>query len=249
MCAKAISKKQRELQVGAQKIAYTLVHTNRKSVGITVRPNLSVEVRAPLGSSQEFIDEIMRKRATWITGHLQKFATRPAVQSPSSKPQGDTYQLLGRPIPLKVLSTAGAVSKREEVKLEKSTLYVRTRDSGDKRRIEALLERWSREQAESFFFQRMLALLPRFKGAIRGFPGLTIRRMKARWGSCSSSGAITLNLKLIHLDEALIDYVIVHELCHLIEHNHGKHFYALLTRIMPDWQEYRQRLNELGMPE
>jgi predicted metal-dependent hydrolase len=72
--------------------------------------------------------------------------------------------------------------------------------------------------------------------------------MRARWGSCNTKGLITLNQKLIHLDPKLIDYVIMHELCHLVEHNHSKRFYSLLAVMMPDWNDRRQRLNETWMP-
>jgi predicted metal-dependent hydrolase len=68
--------------------------------------------------------------------------------------------------------------------------------------------------------------------------------MKARWGSCGANGKVTLNLKLIQVSKPLIDYVITHEICHLIEHNHSKHHYALLDRMLPDWRTRRQQLNE-----
>ena len=74
-------------------------------------------------------------------------------------------------------------------------------------------------------------------------PTLEIRRMKSRWGSCTRAGKITLNLRLMHVAKTEIDYVIVHELCHLVEHNHSKRYYALLDRMLPDWREHRQRLN------
>jgi predicted metal-dependent hydrolase len=87
-------------------------------------------------------------------------------------------------------------------------------------------------------------LLPRFQHLPIHSPKLTIRRMKSRWGSCGANGAVTLNLKLIQVGKPLIDYVIVHELCHLVEHNHSKRYYALLDRMLPDWRTRRQRLNE-----
>ena len=67
--------------------------------------------------------------------------------------------------------------------------------------------------------------------------------MKTRWGSCRARGAITLNLKLMQVPKPYIDYVIAHELCHLVEHNHSPRFYALLDRVMPDWRERRRGLN------
>jgi hypothetical protein len=67
--------------------------------------------------------------------------------------------------------------------------------------------------------------------------------MRTRWGSCSAAGTITLNLKLMEVAKPYIDYVIIHELCHLVEHNHSRRFYLLLDRVMPDWRERRERLN------
>ncbi len=75
------------------------------------------------------------------------------------------------------------------------------------------------------------------------YPTLTIRHMKTRWGSCSRHGRILINLRLIQAPLELIDYVIVHEVCHLKEHNHSKRYYLLLDTAMPDWRERRERLN------
>jgi predicted metal-dependent hydrolase len=75
------------------------------------------------------------------------------------------------------------------------------------------------------------------------FPELWVRPMKNRWGSCTASGRILLNLKLIQVPKDLIDYVILHELCHLKEHNHSSRFYELLNRVLPAWREARRKLN------
>jgi predicted metal-dependent hydrolase len=72
---------------------------------------------------------------------------------------------------------------------------------------------------------------------------MKIRSMKSRWGSCTGKGKITLNLKLIYMPVDLIDYVVLHELCHLKELNHSPAFYALLSRVMPNWKAQRKRLN------
>jgi len=77
------------------------------------------------------------------------------------------------------------------------------------------------------------------------YPDLTIRQMQRRWGSCTPEGKIILNLRLIQVPKLYIDYVIMHELCHLKEHNHSHRFYALLDRVMPDWRTKREDLNTL----
>jgi predicted metal-dependent hydrolase len=109
--------------------------------------------------------------------------------------------------------------------------------------VQKLLEAWYRAEAKRIFSSRMAACFPRLAHLQVAYPTLSVRRMKARWGSCSSTGNIILNLKLIHLPLECIDYVIVHELCHLKEHNHSKRYYRLLEQILPDWRERRAALN------
>lgn len=247
MKRKASPTSQMQLQVGDMTITYSLTFSDRRSVGITIRPNKQVDVRAPHGSNQEFVTEVVQKHATWIQRQLQKFSQKPPASALPKKPETPSYQFLGREIPLKVEKVT--TSSLEGVCHEENKIGVKVKEPQNQARIAALLERWSCEQAAQVFLVRMLALFPRFNGLPLQPPLITVRRMRARWGSCSTKGTITLNLKLIHFDESLIDYVIMHELCHLIEHNHSKHYYALLSRMMPDWKERRQRLNDFGMPD
>jgi len=78
------------------------------------------------------------------------------------------------------------------------------------------------------------------------FPELKIRKMRTRWGSCTRRGVITLNLELVRMPPACIDYVISHELCHLVEFNHSARFYQLQERFVPDWQVRKRELDELA---
>ena len=238
---------QRQFQVGTRTIAYTLTLAKRKSVSITIRPDMSVAVRAPQNSHEAVIDEILQKRAGWIMRHLQKFAERPAPQARATTLHNNTYLFLGQRLPITVI----AVDKRtqEGVSLQDGKLLIQVKNAEDTPRIDTLLDKWRREQAAKLFSHRIAALFPAFQSFPVKHPALKIRRMKARWGSCSTSGTVTLNLRLIHLEAALIDYVVMHELCHLVEHNHSQRFYALLTRMMPDWRARRQKLNEQGMPD
>ncbi|MCC6458267.1 MAG: M48 family metallopeptidase [Caldilineaceae bacterium] len=233
-----------QLQYGDQLISYSVTYAKRKTLGITVRADLSVNVRAPLESDLASVAEIVLKHAPWILRQQQNFAERPPKQPPRRAEAEAIYRYLGRDLRLKVMKLADNQPLPEQIKVDKDILRVWVKDPQDKKRVESLIEKWYRQQAEIVFLRRLLTQFPRFKQYPIHLPELAIRRMKARWGSCGTNGKITLNLKLIHEDEALIDYVIIHELCHLIEHNHSKHFYALLDRILPDWRARRQRLNE-----
>ena len=119
-----------------------------------------------------------------------------------------------------------------------------TVDKTDIAQVQTLVEEWYRTQAKRVLPERLEAMLPRFSRiALPTEPQLSIRKMSSRWGSCTEAGVITLNLKLMQVPKVYIDYVIVHELCHLVEHNHSQHFYRLLDRMMPDWRARRERLN------
>ena len=100
-----------------------------------------------------------------------------------------------------------------------------------------------RKQARRVLHERLQAMLPRFAPLGLPEPELVVKPLKARWGICTVAGTITLNLELMKMPVTSIDYVIVHELCHLVEHNHGKRFHQLLDRMMPDWKVRRERLH------
>jgi predicted metal-dependent hydrolase len=224
-----------------------VTYTRRKTLGITIypesRPELRVQVRAPLEVNAATVAEIVLKRAPWILKHLRALENRPPKQPPPGYVNGTTHWYLGHPYPLQVESLVGTELAREQVKLDKTALIVWTRNPHNARRVEALVEGWYHQQAEVIFAERLALMLPRFQQFAVPMPSLKMRRMKARWGSCGTNGVITLNLKLMQAELASIDYVIVHELCHLIEHNHSKRYYALLGKMMPDWRARRQRLN------
>ena len=145
---------------------------------------------------------------------------------------------LGRQYRLKVIKNHPHV-----VKLARGYLYVYTPKPHDRPQIQQLVEAWYTAQAQRVFPERLRAMLPRFAHLGVSEPELVVKLLDARWGSCTGSGTITLNVRLMQVPKPFIDYVITHELCHLVEHNHGKRFYQLLDRMLPDWRERRQELN------
>ena len=122
-------------------------------------------------------------------------------------------------------------------------LLLTTQDKTDKERIKRLLDDWYRARARQVFAERLEACYPKVEHLDVIYPDLSIRVLKSRWGSCSPKGRITLNVKLIQVPKAYIDYIIFHELCHLAEPNHSSRYYELLDRVLPDWRKRRERLN------
>ena len=108
-----------------------------------------------------------------------------------------------------------------------------------------MLKRWYRERAGLYFHGQLTALVERLSWA-PVVPPFRLRFMKKRWGSCSAKGTLSLNTHMIKAPEECVEYVLLHELCHLRQHNHSKRFYALLELHMPDWRERKARLEDMA---
>ena len=134
----------------------------------------------------------------------------------------------------------------ETVKLKGRFLCVATRRKRDASHVRALLESWY-EGHTRLAFQRSLALcLAESIGEVKSSPRLRLRRIRKRWGSWTKRGGIYLNPDLILAPPSCIDYVVTHELCHLVHPHHGREFYALLRKKMPDWETRKARLESVA---
>ena len=116
--------------------------------------------------------------------------------------------------------------------------------SADGKAVKRSLNRWYASQAESVFAASMARCLPRCSAFVQSAPPLKARFLRARWGSWSSARGVVLNTHLLKAPPECIDYVLLHELCHVLHPNHGKGFYELLESVSPEWRELKKRLEE-----
>jgi predicted metal-dependent hydrolase len=224
---------------GTTLIHYSLRFARRKTLGITVHPDCTVSVVAPLNHDLNAIAEKVQQRSRWILKQQRKFERYlphlPARQYVS----GETHLYLGKQYRLKVME-----ADIPAVKLARGRFCIFTPHPTNKKTLQQQLDTWYKAKARQVFSEQLEHCLKRVAViGIEATPALHIRTMQKRWGSCSASGIILLNLKLIQARKALIDYIIIHELCHLKEHNHSRAYYQLLDRVMPDWQARREELN------
>lgn len=227
---------------GAQTITYEIQWAARKTVAIDVYPDQHIEVRAPLNAAMELVAATVRKHARWIVRQQRHFTDYPAEAPERAYVSGESYRYLGRQYRLKVVRGAPTA-----VQLQRGLLQVTIPDDADANAIQRAVETWYRARAQHVFREQLDTCVARVAALGLPHPPLEVRRMKTRWGSCSRAGVIRLNLRLIQAPRACIDYVIMHELCHLKEHNHSKRYYALLDRTLPEWRELRQKLNSLEL--
>ena len=197
------------IQFGSKTIEYSLTFSKRKSLGITVTPEMEVQVKAPEETPLEKIQEKVRKRAPWILKQLSYFLSFHPKTPARKYVSGETHLYLGRQYLLKV-----TIAKKNEVKYKGRKI------------AEPLIERFKKYGVEP--------------------SGLYIQEMPTRWGSCTPKGKIILNPELLKAPKPCIEYVIIHELCHLVHHNHSAAFLALQSREMADWEKWKGVLEGLG---
>lgn len=232
----------RVLQFGRRIIPYRLHLSQRKRLRIVVAPTLEVRAYAPFGHTEAEITEAIRSKAPWIARQLDAMRQFHPLPSPHRYLSGETFAYLGRQYRLRVENGSPTPAK-----LYGRFLYVGVPDKADTAAIRKRVDAWYRERAADIF-RRYLEKWQTV-GSRHGIPEarLVIRRMRTRWGSCTAAGRITLNLNLIQAPVHCIEYVIMHELCHLKHHNHSKAFYQLLTRCMPDWQRRKRVLDSIAV--
>jgi predicted metal-dependent hydrolase len=229
------------IQYGGTTIRYALTYAPRKTLGISVHPDLSVTVKAPLDSDFVLIEQKVKKRAAWILRQQRTFERYLPGLPHRQYVSGETHRYLGRQYRLKVIQCDPGA---EQVRMTRGRIFIHVRDPGDRKRVKRLLTQWYRRRAARVFRERLDACFDEVASLGIAYPELRIRIMKSRWGSCMPPGRIRLNLKLVQVSKRYIDYVIMHELCHLKEPNHSKAYYVLLDGVMPDWRERKRQLNE-----
>jgi predicted metal-dependent hydrolase len=232
---------ERTLQYGQTSIPYQLSYTDRQTLAIHVHPDLCVTVEAPLGSKLPEIEKRLHKKAAWILRQQRNFRRYSFEIPPRQYVSGETHRYLGQQYRLKVVQSEDG---KESVHIDREQITVITREKENQERVKKLLIDWYRQHAYKIFTERLEAWAPRFERYGIQHPKVYVRQMRSQWGSCTAKGKMNLSLKLVMVPRQFIDYVIVHELCHLIEQNHSTAFYALMSKIMPDWEEKRESLNQ-----
>ncbi len=228
----------RKLQYGRKRIEYQLQYSSRRTLGIDVNPDLSVVVTAPDGSDDHVVEQKVEKRAAWIIQQQRFFENFLPAIPPRKFVSGEAHRYLGRQYRLRIYQGSD-----ESVKMSRGQLVVTLKDRRNNKRVRTLVQRWFRNRADVVFQELFDQVAERAKRYGIEADSFQIRKMKTRWGSCTKDGIILLNSELIAAPKICIEYVIVHELCHLKEYNHGSEFYSLLKKLMPDWEKRRERLN------
>lgn len=224
---------------GKTRIDFRVKRNQRSCMTLSVSPSFEVCVQAPLNCELEMIYKFVLKRASWIIdkiNHYKSFSILPQ----STYQSGESFYYLGKRLRLYVRN--GDVS---EVYTTKYRLVVKI-SPNDK--VKNVLDRWYLCEAQRVFRECLTECMENVcKIGIQEEPILKVAVMKTRWGSCDKRGIIRLNPILVRALREEIKYVLFHELCHLLEHNHTQRFYKLLLKVMPEYKNIQSKLNKMPL--
>ena len=193
-------------------------------------------VRAPHRATIKQIDDVLNKRIDWIWKHKKKFEESGPVFSNREFVNGEKHLFLGNKYVLNV-----AIAPSNSVIINGEFIDVECEDES---MVKSLMEQWYMKKSNEMMPQIMMSIVNDFKNQFHKTPNkISLKNMKSRWGSCSSKGNISMNTNLMKASKSCIEYVIAHELCHLVYMNHSKNYYSLLSEFMPDWRERKVMLD------
>jgi hypothetical protein len=217
-------------------IAVTVEKKNIKNMYIRILPpNGEVKVSAPIFVSDEDIIRFVKSKKDWIL-KKQKYIRENDIKAPFKYDNGEKHPLWGKEYELQLISNAHV--KNAFLMNDKIYLPIPKRSTIEKRKN--ILDELYRQELK----KAIPDVLERCSKTVGRKPAdITVRKMK-NWGNCKQNGKITLNLNLAKKDIECLEYVMIHELCHLIEFNHGKEFKRLMDNFCPNWKKIKKRLNE-----
>ncbi len=217
-----------------QIISYTLRRSKRKSIGLRIdHRGLSIHIPHQLANAD--VENVLQEKADWIRQKLRQWGNKKSLElgwkfDASFPLLGESWQI--------ALNASGQIAMVPQQSAKIVTQHLLQLDS---RQIETFVMAWYGEQAMTCFRERIGIYAQALKVSI---PPFRLSKAKTRWGSCNHRGVISLNWRLIQLPLHLIDYVVVHELAHLLEMNHSKAFWQRVESVCKDYQVAREQLRE-----
>ncbi len=219
-----------------ENITVTVEKKNIKNMYIRIQPpDGNVKVSAPLFVSDAEIIAFVKSKREWIL-KKQKYILENDIKAPQKYVNGEKHHLWGKEYVLQLISNHNV----KHVLVNENTIYLPVPQRSTIEKRKKILDEFYREELK----RAIPEVLDKCSKIVGRTPkSINVRKMK-NWGNCKQDGRITLNLNLAKKDKECLEYVMIHELCHLIEFNHGKNFKKLMDKFCPDWKIIKKRLNE-----
>ena len=221
---------------GSTLIEYDIEFVERKTLGISVHPDGAVSLKAPIDATPDDIRKRVRRRAAWILRQKRYFESFGTPTTERQYINGESHLYLGRQYMLRIRK-----SDTNAVHYQNNIIEI---EYDGNQTVETILKRWYLERAQIKFQEYAKPIIEQFSAYGVQPKSFSIKKLEKRWGYCTKDGRIYLNPRLICAPRCCIEYVITHEMCHLVHRNHTKEFYALLTKEMPHWEKWKNRLEK-----
>lgn len=222
-------------------IFYLLERKDVKNINLRIHQDGKVYVSANPSVAASLVDEFVLSKADYIHNAQAGFEEQQLyTPAPKQYVSGESFQILGRTLRLEIEK-----GTRDSLSSDGIFIRVQMKDPLEAQKRKRIVEGYLSKLRRETFREILTDLYPVFRKYGISMPALHIKTMNTRWGSCvSTKGIIALNKRLIEAPRHCIEYVIMHELCHLLYADHSKQFYMFLTMQMPDWKERKAVLEQ-----
>lgn len=232
----SLSQESAAIQYGSKVLKFEIIRAHRRTLAISVHPDLRIVARAPIEAELKTIKAKIKKRASWIIKQRVYFSDFLPRTPAKTYQAGETFWYLGRQYRLKIKQGLPSIQLKGK--------FLNISSLPDKNYIKESINTWYHSKSVKYFQKKLEEWWPRIAKNNASLPQLVIKKMSKRWGSFTKGKKIILNTELIQTPSQCIDYVIAHELCHVFHQNHSRAYFKLLKKIMPDWEKRKQRLEQ-----
>lgn len=229
-----------KFKYAGQDIEFEVLFSRRKTMEISISNTGDIKVRSPFGIPQDVIIDKVKAKAAWISKKLYHFKHMRYQSVNREFVTGELFMYLGREYPIEINLDININNPSVTILNDKITVSVRNKN---KEYIRKILELWYRQNAKEeidkriSFYQKFFSMTP---------SEVKVKEQKRRWGSCTYKDALLFNWRCVMAKETVLDYIVVHEMCHMIYKNHSKDYWKEVASILPDYKHREQWLKYNG---
>jgi predicted metal-dependent hydrolase len=226
---------------GAERIEFEVIYRRRKTLSLKIEPPGVITVIAPEKTKDSIIIDIVKNKGNWIVKKLSEVKEKECLRRVHAYLMGEDFLYLGLDYALQII--IDKTVKKPRLWLEEDLLYI-TLNENNPHKIKASLEVWYREKA----LEKLLERIKHYEEYFKFKPNkVVVKEQHKRWGSCNSKRELFFNWKIIMAPINIIDYIVVHEMSHMIHLNHSKDYWDFVAQILPDHRERREWLKRNGI--
>ena len=230
------------IKYGTREIEFSIEFKNRKTMSISVEPPKNITVVAPVGTNKEEIKEVVKSKGAWIVQKLFEFRNIESKRVNREFVNGESFMYLGRNYSLQI-HVDETLQNNFKIKLSRGKFNVYVKEKSDEI-IKEAMESWYREKTEEQVRKRIKYYQKFFE---KKPSDIKVKEQKKRWASCTSKNELLFNWRCGMARATALDYIVVHEMCHMYYKNHSQEFWDLVASVMSDYESRKEWLRDNGI--